>query len=172
MQTIDGWIPRALPPAFYKTYRLAAPLATHWRPVTCEEAGCEQYLNGWWSHCDETTETGRAQAYFIRKKSGRRFTEYREDPDDAPAELRGRHLTFFWFPPGQDCFARSQHEWPEGREGRRHVVRNDRPEQYLVRGGDYRGNPTGERRVHQRPQDWVEDFASHQLRLKTLLERG
>ena len=144
-----------------RTYRVVAPLRTHWRPASCEDTDCAQWRDGWWSHCDEASDLGRNQAEYIRRRSGRRFTEHREDPDDAPAELRGRGLTWFWFPPGQQCFARRVHEWPEGREGKRHVVRNGRPEGYLADG-----------RPHRRPEDWVEDFALNQDRVRTLVERG
>ncbi|WP_225840314.1 hypothetical protein [Streptomyces sp. NK08204] len=65
-------------------------------------------------------------------------------------------LTVFRFESGQRCFAE-------------HYTR---PEIYLVRDGDWRGNPTGRRRQHTRPADWVEDMAENQGRLIELQERG
>jgi len=91
----------------------------------------------------------RRQAHYIRRESGRKFTEER-----TPAGL-----TEFTFEAGQKCFAT-------------HELRNSRPERFLVTGGDWRGNPTGERREHVNAADWTEDFALHQDRLKTVIERG
>ncbi len=138
-----------LPPASMKTYALAAPLATHFRPVTCEEVGCAAQAAGWRTVTDEATEIGQRQAHYIRSQSGRRYAETREGA-----------LTVFTFEAGQRCFA--AHQLPLEREPL-----------YLVRGGDWRGNPRGTRtRIHQRPEDWVEDFAEHQQNLAALLERG
>jgi len=142
----------ALPAEQMKTYAVVTPRATHWRPATCSEAGCPNHLNGWKSVIDETTDLGRAQAAYIRERSGRRYTEWRDQP-----WLGG---TVFTFEAGQECFA--QHEVPL-----------ERDPLFLVRDGDWRGNPRGTpARVHQRPADWVEDFATHQQRLKDRLERG
>jgi hypothetical protein len=139
------------PPSAYKTYQIRAPLASHFTELyDCARARCEGHLLGWDSLIDETTTAGQEQAAYIRGGSGRRFTEERQ-----PAGL-----TLFRFEPGQDCFRRP------------HLMRNTRPETYVERGGDWRGNPSGQRRVHTRPEDWVESFAGHQARIKTLLERG
>jgi hypothetical protein len=43
---------------------------------------------------------------------------------------------------------------------------------YLVRDGDWRGNPTGRKRQHSRAQDWVEDFGENQLRLVDQQKKG
>lgn len=149
METIDGRFPPAMPAAFYKTYQVAAPLATHWNILTCAEAACEAHQIGWDSLIDERTELGQRQAHYIRRESGRRFTEERQ-PDG---------LTRFSFEAGQKCFAQ-------------HRGRNMRPERLVERGGDFRGNPSGDRRVHVRPEDWQESFALHQDRLRTAVERG
>jgi len=130
-----------LPVTAYKTYTIASPLLTHFREGTCEEAGCLAHQHGWTTSIDESTELGRRQAHYIRKVSGRSFTEQR---------IEG--LTAFSFPAGQRCFAT-------------HKVSLERPEIYLVRGGDWRANPTGERRIHTRAELWVEDFADHQDRI-------
>ena len=140
-----------MPAAAYNTYLIAVPLATHWRPATCEEVGCVQYLNGWASLIDETSELGQRQAHYIRHDRTRRHTEERT-PDG---------LTRFTFEAGQKCYGASSHR-----------RRLDRVERYAVRGGDWRGNPRGEFREHVRPEDWVEDFGEHQDRLKTVIERG
>lgn len=139
----------ALPAAAMKTYALVAPLASHWRPARCEEVDCANQAAGWRTVIDEATELGQAQAYYVRAQSGRRFVETRE-----------AGLTVFTFEPGQRCFA--AHQAPLEREPT-----------YLVKGGDWRGNPRGTPlRQHARPQDWVEDFAEHQQQLADRLERG
>lgn len=140
----------AMPVHAYKTYRILSPQSTHFRPATCAEVGCLAHVNGWESTIDETTVLGQQQAHYIRKQSGRGFTEER---------LPGG-LTRFSFAAGQTCFAGG------------HQVRLDRPELYLVRGGDWRGNPTGEQRQHANAADWVEDFGEHQQRIADQIERG
>ena len=131
-----------VPVTAMKTYAVAAPLATHWRAATCVEVDCPNHLHGWVTRVDERTELGVSQAIYVRSQAGRR---YREERDEGG-------LTVFTFEAGQTCFG--QHRTPIGR-----------PELFIVRDGDHRGNPTGNRRVHQRPEDWVEDFALHQSRL-------
>jgi hypothetical protein len=139
----------AMGPAAYKTFAIRAPLATHWNILTCADAGCEAHEYGWDSLIDETTGLGRRQAAYIRGEAARRFTE----------ERQADGLTRFSFPAGQRCFAE-------------HKTRNTRPERYVERGGDFRGNPTGERREHREPGDWQESFAAHQERLSRLAGRG
>ena len=106
----------ALPVSSYKTYSIKSPLASHWRDASCAEYGCTAYANGWQTKVDEATELGQKQAHYIRKQSGRGFTEQREGV-----------ITVFSFEPGQTCFAPG-HRVPSGRE---HI--------YTVRGGDWRG---------------------------------
>ncbi|NUP18434.1 MAG: hypothetical protein HOZ81_20585 [Streptomyces sp.] len=138
-----------LPVEAYKTYRVTSPLATHWRAATCAEVDCPAHVNGWQSTIDETTILGQQQAFYIRKQSGRRFTEERPEAG----------LTRFRFEAGQRCFG--QHQVPLGR-----------PELYLVRGGDWRGNPTGELRQHTNAQDWIDDFGEHQDNLADQIRKG
>jgi hypothetical protein len=137
--------PPRMPVQAYKSFVIVSPRDTTVR-TACEEAGCEYWRDGWDSPVDERTEQGRMWAALIRFKSGRTFRELH----------RADGVTVFRFEPGQRCF----------REHR------TRPERYLVRGGDYRGNPRGERRVHQRPADWVEDSGEHLDRLIAAIKRG
>lgn len=139
-----------MPAGMLKTYEISAPKSTHFRDATCAEVDCEYQREGWQSVIDESTELGRAQAHYIRNKSGRRFTE---DRNHAPG------VTVFRFEAGQTCF--NQHE-----------KRLDRPELYIVRGGDHRGNPVGDHRQHASAGDWVDDFANHQDKLATELNKG
>jgi hypothetical protein len=147
--TVGGRFPPAMPAAAYKTFQIAAPLATHWNVVTCADAECQAHEFGWRTVIDEGTSLGQRQAHYIRKESGRKYTEERQ-PDG---------LTAFSFDAGQKCFAQ-------------HKGRNMRPERFVERDGDHRGNPTRRRREFARPDEWVDSFATHQDRLRTIVERG
>ncbi len=138
-----------LPASAVKTYQILAPVPTHFRPARCEEVDCSLSRNGFKIQVDETTDLGQAQAHYLRKESGRECIVSRE-----------AELTVFTFPPGTQCF--NPHQFPLNREPR-----------YLVRGGDWRGDPRGDPvREHDRPEDWVDDFATHQQRIKDRIERG
>lgn len=139
-----------LPVGAMQTFQVLAPKATHFRQATCAEIDCPHYLHGWRTTIDESTELGQQQAWYVRNQSGRRFTE---DRDQAPG------LTTFTFEAGQRCFGQ-------------HQVRLDKPELFIVRDGDWRGNPSGRRRQHANADDWVDDFANHQDKLARELEKG
>jgi hypothetical protein len=136
-----------LPVGAMKTYGIVAPPATHWRPASCDEVDCPNYLSGWITVLDEVAQ---AELVAAVRTSGRK-----------PAAVRreGGRITFT-FEAGTPCFKASQHK-----------VRLDRQEHYVVFPGDWRG-AAGPTRRHQRPQDWVEDFAEHQDRLNSRLGRG
>lgn len=141
----------ALPPQDYRSFTISAPRPTHWRPATCAEVGCLHHHHGWQTTVDEATTLGQMQAYHVRRESGLGYTEHRDELG----------MTVFTFAAGQTCFSAAEHK-----------VRLDRQEHYLVTGGDWRGNPRGERRVHASPGNWVEDFQANQDRLVTLHNRG
>jgi hypothetical protein len=133
-----------LPAAAFKSYSWRQPLATHFRKVTCAEFGCKAYRHGWVTLVDVSTELGQRQYHYITHDRTRRHHE----------EKTGTGLISFTFPPGQEFFAGSpQHE-------------HRRPIGYdpvtLVHGGDFRGNPRQTPSRVMRPQDWVDDFATHQ----------
>lgn len=128
----------------YKTWQVAAPRATHFRRATCEEVGCLNHHHGWKTVVDETTDLGQRQAHYIRRESRRRYVEER-----TPAG------TVFTFEAGQVCFNAGQH-----------VVSLERPFLYVVRDGDWRGNPRGTpARRHANPHDWADECAEHMDRL-------
>lgn len=129
----------------YQTYSITQP-ADVLVKTACEQAGCAAWLSGWDTVLDETTALGKQQAAYIRSQSGRTFKELRTDAD----------LTVFRFEAHQRCFREHQ----------------TRPELYAVRDGDWRGNPTGRTRQHQRPADWVEDFGEHQQRIADQQQKG
>ncbi len=140
-----------LPAGGYQTFRIDVP-DTHWRKATCEECGCAAYENGWVTAVDERTERGMAQAYYIRRQSGRSFTEERQKSG----------LTEFTFPRGQPCFSRGSHR-----------IRIDRPEHFLRVGGDWRGNPY---RVptyrHANAMDWAENLMESIDDMERVRQRG
>lgn len=138
-----------LPAHAKKTYSIMAPRATHFRKATCSEVDCEAEEFGWVSVIDEGTELGKRQAHYIRKLSGRRFHE-------EHSELEGR--TVFTFEAGQSCF--TEHEVPLGK-----------PELYIVRDGDLQQN-LGNVRQHTRPEDWVDDLATHQQKIADAIQEG
>ncbi len=141
-----------LPASAYKTYAITSPISTHFRPATCEEAGCGAYAGGWHTTVDESTELGQRQAYYVRKLSGRRFSEHRNEAG----------LTVFDFEAGQQCFRSAEHR-----------VSLQRPENFTVLGGDWRGNPLGiQPYKHDRAENWVDDFANHQQKLADRHNQG
>lgn len=140
------------PPEAYKTYGMSMPLKTHWRPATCEEAGCEAYQFGWVSTFDLSTDLGKRQFEFCKDDRSRSFSIQRPS----------LNLVKFVYAPGNRCFQSGDHRLPLAR-----------PARFYVAGGDFRGNPRGvPAQVHQRPEDWADDFASHQDRLATAIQKG
>lgn len=137
-----------MPASAYKTYSIVAPASTHFRKATCAEVDCPRYLNGWRVRVEQLTP----ELLHAAKTSGRKYSELRV----AEGE------TWLIFEAGQPCFQAGEHR-----------KRLDRPELYIVRDGDWRGNPRGtEARRHARPEHWVEDFSEHQGRLAAAHEKG
>ncbi len=136
-----------MPVTSYKTYAISSPVDTHMRDATCREVNCQAMANGWIKYCDVSTVLGAQQANYIRLHSGRSYSV-----------VENGVIVTFTFPAGQRCFA--HHRVPVGR-----------PELFVVRDGDHRGNPTG-RRVERVAADWVEDFAEHQDKIAQRVQRG
>lgn len=141
-----------LPAHAMKTFEVRQPLATHFRPLSCDEAQCPHKAAGWITGFD-VSQPGRwdaAQKYGqIATNRGLTFKVHRV----------GDTVTFT-FPAGQACL-----------EGHRALL-DDRPPLYIVRGGDWRGNPRGERRVHANAADFQDDWMESQARLDRERERG
>lgn len=150
MQTIDSpqgaRIPSVGAPQDYKTFAWRAPVATHFRRATCEEVRCPQWANGWRLRV-EGLEPGDLH---LVKTCGRKFTEL---------EISA---TEHWlvFESGQACFRM-----------RTHRLRIDKPEIFVVRGGDWRGR-VGETFHHASVDDWVDELANHQDKIVRAIERG
>lgn len=111
-------VPETLPAHLMRTHAVLAPLRTHWRKGTCEEAECTHYLEGWGIAKKHLSEEDLARI----KARGYKFgTVQLTEGED--------HL---WFEAGQQCFR----SWVEP-----HMVQLERPGIFIVRDGDHRGNP-------------------------------
>jgi hypothetical protein len=125
-----------LPAEAMRTHQISAPAATHWRRATCAEVECSQYLNGWATPLAGLDEGDIWQA----KNSGRKWVEV--DTDAGPALV---------FEPGQPCFAAVTHR-----------KRLDRPELFIARDGDWRGNPRGTDPLRFSGADsWADSLQTH-----------
>lgn len=140
---------RSLGPEYMQTFAIRAPKGAY-RRGTCADVSCRAAERGWTMKIDLNTDLGQRQARYIKHRSGRRYEIV--DQRDGLVTLK--------FPGGQECF-------------QEHRVRTDMPEQFLVKGGDKRGNPRGQlTRVHKKPEFWVEEFQENSVRLNQLKERG
>jgi hypothetical protein len=135
-------------PENYKTYQISAPIKTHYRDATCREVDCRAFAAGFRSRIDTSTNLGARQAKYIENVAGRKFTRTVAGP-----------IVTYDFPAGQRCFTA-------------HKVPLEREAFFVVRDGDYRGNPRGTRPVTRRAADWVDDFATHQQNLADQRGRG
>lgn len=129
-------------PEHYKSYSIRAPLSTHWKRATCADYECDEYLYGWTTTVDISTELGRKQAHYILHDKSRSFKH----------EQLGPNLVAFRYGPGQTCFKNNDHRTGVGRAPL-----------LLVQEGDWRGNPRNTPpRVFKSVEDWRDDFAEHQ----------
>lgn len=139
-----------LPAHAMKTYSIVAPVESHFKKATCAEVGCQNYERGWKTEVDERSTLGQKQAQYIRSESGRHYTETRGE----------NGVTTFTFEAGQRCFTV-------------HQKRIDRPELYVVRDGDWRGNPRRtDVTIHKDASSWTDDFKTHQQRLADQIQKG
>lgn len=116
--------------------------------AACKDSGCQAWAHGWQTTVDERIpgSLGTAQATYIRTKSGRTFTERKT--------LEG--LTVFRFEAFQRCF--QEHR--------------TKPDVFIRRHGDWRGNPSGTVYRHTNAQNWIEDFAENQQRIVDRQQEG
>jgi hypothetical protein len=136
-----------LPAHAMTTFRIVQP---HDRLVVsaCEVVGCDKWRDGWDAILDMTNPAHAKAAEVIRSgATGRTFRE-------LPAH--GTNIVVFRFEAHQRCF--DEHK--------------TRPQTFLKRGGDWRGNPRQELRRHRSAADWQEDFAEHQDKLAEEVKRG
>jgi hypothetical protein len=120
-------------PQDYQTYRIVAPVQTHWRPATCAEFDCSFYLEGWVT----LVPAQGPQADYIRADRSRWHRETRTEDG----------LARFEFAPGQRCFKAATHRVPVGR-----------PPLYVMRRGAGRAAYV---RRHSGPDAWLDDCRTH-----------
>lgn len=131
-----------------RTFTLLRPATEDfYRRATCAESRCGDFLHGWATILDERTDDGAAGARYIRRESGRGFTEHRDESG----------LTVFTFAAGQRCFRSDDDD---------HQVRIEREPLFLVRSG---GRTV---RRHSRGADWVDDFSDSLDRVAGRIARG
>lgn len=141
-------IPSRMPVKHMQTFQVTMPVSTHRRPATCTEVECPQQARGWKMKIDLRTDLGQAQGQYIKHQSGRSYVATKLE--DGTFELV--------FEPGQTCFAQ-------------HTVSLEREANYLVRKGDHR-TPGSKARRHVSAEDWVDEFAANQAKLKEIIEKG
>lgn len=137
-----------VPAHLMRTFQIDQPLDSHYRRATCAEVECSAQANGWIMGFDLDDRDKAASARWIRDHSGRTFT----------AALAGRKLTLT-FAAGQTCFAK-------------HRVPLEREPFYVVRGGDFRGNPTRYRYRHANADDFVDQWDNDLSKINAVKERG
>lgn len=129
----------------YKTYALSQPQRSHFRPATCQEAGCLNYHNGWKLRVEGQPE----RMIHVAKNSGRKWVEQAVSDTEH----------YLVFEAGQPCFA-----------ARSHVVPREIEPIYSIRGGDWRGTTALRRTMSA--AGWLDDFGEHQQRIADQIERG
>lgn len=134
----------------YRTYEIDSPPDRDivW---TCQEVKCEAWRKGWVVLCDMAGDLGKARAVYFRSgESGRSYRETTHVRD-------GVTYLAFVFDAYQRCF--QDHR--------------TKPVAFSVQLGDRRighdQRPTI--RDHSRPQDFVEDFALHQLSIAERVQK-
>lgn len=145
-------------PQWYKTYEIQQDLDE----VPCDVAYCPDFMLGFVTTVDVSTDLGQKQAAFIRAgcpdPSGRPTRSYVEE-DTGPGLVR------FTFPAGSRCFAP-----PDGSP--RHRRPRDGEQRLVERGGDWRGNPSGLYIQHTRAEFFLESWAENQAALAEQHQRG
>lgn len=147
-----------LPPQHFATYEMRLPKATHMVPATCEDAGCEAWHSGFVLTVDVSTELGRRQHDYLAADKTRPFHIQR----------LSEHLIKFVYKPGSECFNVTEAAGVRAR----HAIPSGRPPVFIARGGDFRGNPTGLRRVHTRAEDWVDDMTETLSGVRDAQQKG
>lgn len=138
-----------MPAAAYQTYAVVRPQRTHWRKGTCAQVNCPNRERGWRQTIDLNTVLGQEQARYIKTHSGRAYTKI--------GQMNG--IVELEFAAGQDCFAE-------------HRIPLDRDSLFLLKGGDWRGNPTGAATRHLSPIAWRDNFGENQEKLVDMAQRG
>lgn len=136
-------------PQQYQTFALLRPRGSHFRPATCQEFECDEFIEGFVFSCDTSTDLGQRQFHYITHDKSRSYSMQRV----------GQYLFKFVYGPGNDGFA---HE---------HVLPLHRPPKAIVFGGDWRAQ-TSEARVHTSVENWTDEHWNHNDKLATIRQRG
>lgn len=146
-----GFVNPAVGPQHYRTFKISAPIKSHWRKATCEEYECDGYVHGFVTTVDVSTDLGQRQYHYLTHDRSRRYS----------LQHVGESLYKFVYGPGFRCFSMADHRVPIGR-----------PPMLLVAEGDWRGNPRQiPTRVHSRVEDWVDHYQTQADRVRTLRQR-
>lgn len=132
-----------MPSHLYRTFQIASPVGTHFRPERCEEVECPAHINGW----NYRVSVLDPEMISLIRTSGRHYKE---------VEYLGE--TYWAFPPGQQCFER-------------HMVPLERPALFYEGRGDKRSYSRRNAREWTADQ-WVNRFAEHQDKINTAIQRG
>lgn len=131
------------------TYAVKSPRSTHTRPGTCEEFRCKAFARGFTITLPADSDRIAHAKQFVRGELDGIKRSFRLERDGTLVHLR--------FPKGTPCTRAT-----------RHRVSLNRPELYVVRGGDWRGN-TGVIRRHKVADHWVEDFEENLARSRKVI---
>lgn len=143
-----------LEPQHVRSWSVRAPLSTHWKPATCAEFECDEYMYGFSITLLRDHEKFEAQYHYITHDRSRRYSMQQPDANRV----------VFVYGPGNAGMglAHAQHKVPIGR-----------PPLLLVADGDWRGNPRGTpARRHVRVEDWIDDSANHLDKIRTAYQKG
>lgn len=134
-----------MPPGYYKNYRIASPVETHYRRATCQEINCEAYRDGWTMHKEKLLPA----LLYAATHSGRKFKEVSVSAGQ----------TYLVFEPGQTCFRAPEHK-----------ISLERPEWYFVGRGLYTVFNTRAAKQHTKPEFWIEDMSEHLETIRHAIE--
>lgn len=135
------------------TYAVKSPVSTHTRPATCAEIECVVWCAGF----TLTLPVGSDKIEHVKQLMRGELDGIQRL--DAKVQRDG-NLVHIRFAKGTPCLSAT-----------RHRVSLNRPELYVVRGGDWRGN-TGVLRKHTKPEHWVEDFEENLAGTRRVLNGG
>jgi hypothetical protein len=147
--------------AMHTNFRIRQREQDNFRPITCAQAECEAFRNGWVTIVSANMAD---QVRTIARDTGRHFVE-------APG---GPGLVAFTFPPGQEGFKGGDHDHVERidvvqtfskQDGHAEIGVNSR------RQAEWFWQPSGDRRKLS-AQTWVDDFGEHQERLAAEAQKG
>lgn len=152
-----------LPAHARKTFEYQTPEDTHYRRANCKQAAehglCKHYAEGFvlpWT-------PGDTQLIDVLNTLNYTYSE----TDVPPAHLQElefpRGTKFLVFPPEQRCM--TSYKVP-------HRIPLDREPLLRVVGGDWRGNPRGEVRVHDNLENWVDDLHNTTDKIRSEIDKG